>query len=100
MPAFQPLMTCATGHLKSLYSPYGLHFHDTLQDTYGSLSKIRGLFGASLLKLLQHLYSRLLISHLTQSEQLYISDPRALHEILVKENDTVFRHPQFIYECA
>ncbi|KAF8597976.1 cytochrome P450 [Ceratobasidium sp. AG-I] len=65
------------GNLKDIYSPQGLRFHDSLQDNYGSVSKVGGLFG---------------------SERLYISDPRALHEILVKENDTAFRHPQFNYD--
>lgn len=39
-----------------------------------------------------------LIANVNQSEQLYVSDPRAVHEILVKETDSVFRHPQFNYE--
>lgn len=58
------------GHLRSLYSPLGLPFHDSLQDSYGSLSKVKGWFG---------------------DDRLYISDPRALQEILVKENDTAFQ---------
>ncbi|KAF8600974.1 cytochrome P450 [Ceratobasidium sp. AG-I] len=56
-----------------MYSPLGAPFHDRLQDTYGSLIKLSGILGA---------------------ERLYISDPRALHEILVKENDQAFRRSQ------
>ncbi|KAG9117684.1 cytochrome P450-dit2 [Ceratobasidium sp. 392] len=65
------------GHMLDLFSPFGLPFHDHLQDTYGSVSKVKGMFG---------------------SDQLYISDPRALHEILVKEHESVFRHIQFHYD--
>ncbi|KAF8594567.1 cytochrome P450, partial [Ceratobasidium sp. AG-I] len=59
--------TCAIGHLHDIFSPAGLPFHDNLQDTYGSVSKVKGLFG---------------------SDELYISDPRVIHEILVKEHET------------
>ncbi|KAG8703415.1 cytochrome P450-dit2 [Ceratobasidium sp. 394] len=65
-----------SGHILNLFAPSGLLFHDNLQDTYGGVSKVKGMFG---------------------SDQLYISDPRALHEILVKEHESVFLHPQFIY---
>lgn len=64
------------GHLLDIYSPAGMPFHDSLQDTYGSVAKVNGLMGR---------------------ESLYISDPRALHEILVKEHENAFRHPQFFY---
>ena len=33
-----------------------------------------------------------------QREDLYVSDPRFLHEVLVKSENTVFRHPQYFYE--
>ncbi|KAF8597975.1 cytochrome P450 [Ceratobasidium sp. AG-I] len=72
-----PTSSFLYGHLESLYCPEGLSFHDSLQDTYGSVSLVKGLMG---------------------SEQLYISDPRAVHEIVVKETDSVFRHPQFNYD--
>ncbi|KAF8600122.1 cytochrome P450 [Ceratobasidium sp. AG-I] len=63
------------GHLKRIYSPDGIPFHDNLQDAYGSLSKIKGPFG---------------------SDRLYISDPRALHEILVKENENASGKSEYI----
>ncbi|CCO36378.1 Cytochrome P450 3A11 [Rhizoctonia solani AG-1 IB] len=65
------------GHLKDVVMPYNIAFHDSLQDTYGSVSKVYGSFG---------------------SEQLFVSDPRFMHEVLVKEADTVFRHPQYFYD--
>ncbi|KAG8728830.1 cytochrome P450-dit2 [Ceratobasidium sp. 423] len=66
-----------SGHLFELLSPHNLAFHDHLHDTYGSVSKVYGDFGR---------------------EDLYVSDPRFLHEVLVKSVDTVFRHPQYFYE--
>ncbi|CUA76607.1 Cytokinin hydroxylase [Rhizoctonia solani] len=66
-----------SGHLFELLSPHNLAFHDQLQDKYGSVSKVYGDFGR---------------------EDLYVSDPRFLHEVLVKSADTVFRHPQYFYD--
>ncbi|KAH7319570.1 cytochrome P450 [Rhizoctonia solani] len=66
-----------SGHLFELLSPHNLPFHDYLQDTYGSVSKVYGDFGR---------------------EDLYVSDPRFLHEVLVKGDDTVFRHPQYLFD--
>ncbi|CUA76152.1 Putative cytochrome P450 cyp-13B1 [Caenorhabditis elegans] [Rhizoctonia solani] len=65
------------GHLFELLSPHNLAFHDQLQDKYGSVSKVYGDFGR---------------------EDLYVSDPRFLHEVLVKSADIVFRHPQYFYD--
>ncbi|KAF8600975.1 cytochrome P450 [Ceratobasidium sp. AG-I] len=64
------------GHLFDIYSPLGIPFHDNLQDAYGSLCKLSGLVGPK------------------RAERLYVSDPRALHEILVKENDHAFQRSQ------
>ncbi|QRV93491.1 cytochrome P450 family protein [Ceratobasidium sp. AG-Ba] len=65
------------GHIQDMLGPDGASFQDHLQSTYGSLSKIKGSFG---------------------EDRLYISDPRAMQEILVKEHDKVFQHPQVHYE--
>ncbi|KAF8732509.1 Cytochrome P450, partial [Rhizoctonia solani] len=65
------------GHLNYLVLPYNIGFHDALQDTYGSVSKVYGPFG---------------------SEDLFVSDPRFMHEVLVKESDSVFRHKQYFYD--
>ncbi|CAE6451389.1 unnamed protein product [Rhizoctonia solani] len=65
------------GHLKEIVLPYNIAFHDTLQDTFGSVSKVYGTF---------------------RSEELFVSDPRFMHEVLVKEADTVFRHMQYFYD--
>ncbi|KAF8671401.1 cytochrome p450 [Rhizoctonia solani] len=65
------------GHLNDLVLPYNIGFHDALQDTYGSVSKVYGPFG---------------------SEDLFVSDPRFMHEVLVKEADSVFRHKQYFYD--
>ncbi|KAG8689223.1 cytochrome P450-dit2 [Ceratobasidium sp. 423] len=73
----RPRKTFMSGHMNDLLSPHNIAFHDALQDTYGSVSKVYGAFG---------------------KEDLYVSDPRFMHEVLVKEADTVFRHPQYFYD--
>ncbi|KAB5588325.1 Cytochrome P450 [Ceratobasidium theobromae] len=65
------------GHLFDIFSPRGIAFHDNLQDTYGSVCKVNGFLG---------------------KEDLYVSDPRFLHEVLVKEVETVFPHPQVLHD--
>ncbi|KDN46717.1 hypothetical protein RSAG8_04097, partial [Rhizoctonia solani AG-8 WAC10335] len=72
-----PRKSFFSGHLFELLSPHNLPFHDHLQDKYGSVSKVYGDFGR---------------------EDLYVSDPRFVHEVLVKSVDTVFRHPQYLYD--
>ncbi|KAF9445892.1 cytochrome P450 [Macrolepiota fuliginosa MF-IS2] len=52
------------GNLGQLFSPKGLDFHQSLVDTYGGIVKVYGFFG---------------------DEQLYISDPKALHSITLKD---------------
>ncbi|QRV93490.1 cytochrome P450 family protein [Ceratobasidium sp. AG-Ba] len=65
------------GHLYRMFGPAAVTFHDYLHDTYGSVVKLKGTFG---------------------KDELYITDPKAMQEILVKEYDPVFRHPQFQYD--
>ncbi|CAE6504714.1 unnamed protein product [Rhizoctonia solani] len=72
-----PSKNVLSGHIFDVYSPHNLAFHDTLQDKYGSVAKLKGSLGR---------------------EDLYVSDPRFLHEVLVKQVHTVFRHPQSFYE--
>ncbi|KAJ7152026.1 cytochrome P450 [Mycena filopes] len=54
------------GNLGQLFTAKGLPFHLGLVELYGGMVRIHGFFGA---------------------EQLYISDPRALQEILIKDAD-------------
>ncbi|KAJ7358445.1 cytochrome P450 [Mycena albidolilacea] len=56
----------AAGNLGQLFTAKGLPFHQELVDLYGGMVKVYGFFG---------------------DEQLYVSDPRALQSILVKEQD-------------
>ncbi|CAE6445655.1 unnamed protein product, partial [Rhizoctonia solani] len=65
------------GHLFDIFSPEGIPFHDQLQDRYGSVSRVRGMFG---------------------KENLFVSDPRFLHEVLVRGVNVTFRHTQFFYD--
>ncbi|EIN05390.1 cytochrome P450 [Punctularia strigosozonata HHB-11173 SS5] len=59
-----PAQSFMTGNLKQLFSFEGLPFHHMLASKYGGVAQINALFG---------------------DQQLYISDPRALHHILVKD---------------
>ncbi|CAE6382995.1 unnamed protein product [Rhizoctonia solani] len=65
------------GHLFDVHSAQGIAFQDELQDKYGSVAKLYGMMGR---------------------ESLFVSDPRFLHEVLVKGVDVTFRHPQFFYD--
>ncbi|EAU81476.2 cytochrome P450 [Coprinopsis cinerea okayama7 len=57
------------GNFKQLFSPNAWSFHRSISETYGGVVKISGLFGA---------------------KQLYVSDPKALQHIIIKD--------QHIYE--
>ncbi|KAF9230507.1 cytochrome P450 [Melanogaster broomeanus] len=62
-----PSQSWWTGNLKQVFDPYGWSFHQLLDDRFGSLVRIHALFGA---------------------RWLIISDPKALHYILVKDQYT------------
>ncbi|TFK23745.1 cytochrome P450 [Coprinopsis marcescibilis] len=55
------------GNLKQLFSPKGLPFHLEIVERYGGIAKVYGFFG---------------------DEQLYVSDPRALQSIILKDQDS------------
>ncbi|KAF9235019.1 cytochrome P450 [Melanogaster broomeanus] len=60
-----------TGNLRQVVHPYGWDFNQLLADRYGSIVKIRTLFGVS-----KH----------RMRDPLIVSDPTALHHILVKDD--------------
>ncbi|KAF8206530.1 cytochrome P450 [Mycena galopus ATCC 62051] len=55
-----------TGNFKEIYSFNGWNFHHELTEKYGGVVRIDGLLG---------------------EKQLYVFDPRALHQIMVKDQD-------------
>ncbi|KAG6865211.1 hypothetical protein C0991_004412 [Blastosporella zonata] len=55
-----------TGNLGQLFNAKGLPFHQELVERFGGMVKVYGFFG---------------------DEQLYVSDPRALHSIVIKDQD-------------
>ncbi|KAJ6548742.1 cytochrome P450 [Mycena capillaripes] len=61
-----PSQSWFKGNLGQLFNAKGMPFHKELVDLYGGMVKVHGFFG---------------------DEQLYISDPRALQGILVREQD-------------
>ncbi|PFH46929.1 hypothetical protein AMATHDRAFT_153366 [Amanita thiersii Skay4041] len=70
-----PRETWFKGNLGQLFTSKGLPFHQELVDKYGGIARVYGFFG---------------------DEQLYISDPRALHSITVKEQDAFEETAVFI----
>lgn len=74
--------TSTSGNLGQLFNKKGLHYHHNLVAKYGSIVKVYGFFGVyCFLFRCSYIHSSL------QDEQLYISDPRALHYILGKDED-------------
>ncbi|KAF8206528.1 cytochrome P450 [Mycena galopus ATCC 62051] len=61
-----PSLSFWTGNLKDIYSFDGWKFHHELAEKYGGVARIDGLLG---------------------EKQLYVFDPRALHQIMVKDQD-------------
>ncbi|KAF4623118.1 hypothetical protein D9613_001355 [Agrocybe pediades] len=62
-----PPKSWATGNLFQIFNAKGLPFLQSLEDNYGGVVRIHGFFG---------------------DEQLYISDPRAIQSIMLKDQDS------------
>ncbi|KAJ7674202.1 cytochrome P450 [Mycena rosella] len=60
-----------TGNLAEIYSVSGWDFHQELTEKYGGVVRINALFG---------------------DKQVYVFDPKALHQIVVKDQD-IFEEP-------
>ncbi|KAL1747884.1 cytochrome P450 [Schizophyllum fasciatum] len=63
-----------TGNFYQLFHADAWGFHERLAAEYGSVVRTTGLFG---------------------EKQLYVSDPKALHNIIIKDQDIYEEHPQF-----
>ncbi|KAL1678913.1 cytochrome P450 [Schizophyllum commune] len=63
-----------TGNFYQLFHPNAWDFHEKLAEEYGAIVRTTGLLG---------------------EKQLYVADPKALHSIIVKDQDTYEEHPQF-----
>ncbi|KAJ6549730.1 cytochrome P450 [Mycena capillaripes] len=64
-----------TGNLAQFHDPDGWDFHKDIEENYGQVVKIRGVFG---------------------DRQLYVFDPAALYSILVKDQDLYEEPPTII----
>ncbi|KAJ7924201.1 cytochrome P450 [Mycena leptocephala] len=64
-----------TGNLAQFHDPDGWDFHKEIEENYGQVVKIQGLFG---------------------DRQLYVFDPAALYSILVKDQDLYEEPPTII----
>ncbi|KAJ7336312.1 cytochrome P450 [Mycena albidolilacea] len=62
-----------TGHLKEIFSFDGWDFHHELGEKYGGVVRIDGMLG---------------VRYSVQEKQLYVFDPKSLHQILVKVPET------------
>ncbi|KAL1739164.1 cytochrome P450, partial [Schizophyllum fasciatum] len=63
------------GNFAQLFNENAWDFHERLAAEYGPVVRTTGLLG---------------------EKQLYISDPKALHSVVVKDQDIYEEHPQFI----
>ncbi|KAJ7364065.1 cytochrome P450 [Mycena albidolilacea] len=63
-----------TGNLKELFNVNGWDFHHELGEKYGGVVRIDGLLG---------------------EKQLYVFDPKSLHQLLVKDQD-IFEEPPYL----
>jgi cytochrome P450 len=70
-----PSQSWFMGNLRQLFNAKGMPFHEMLVNEYGGVAKIHGFFG---------------------DQQLYVSDPRALHSIIVKDQDAFDETSVFI----
>lgn len=62
-----PSYSWAKGHINQYFNPRGQAFHEEVALNYGSVVKLDGMFGSKL---------------------FYVADPKALHTILIKEENT------------
>ncbi|KAI5895540.1 cytochrome P450 [Schizophyllum commune H4-8] len=63
-----------TGNFYQLFHPNAWGFHEKLAEEYGPIVRTTGLLG---------------------EKQLYVADSKALHSIIVKDQDVYEEHPQF-----
>ncbi|KAK7047153.1 hypothetical protein VNI00_006819 [Paramarasmius palmivorus] len=70
-----PSQSWFKGNLAQLFNAKGLPFHQSLVDDYGGMVKVYGFFG---------------------DEQLYVSDPKALQSIVIKDQDAYEETAVFI----
>ncbi|KAG7440063.1 cytochrome P450 [Guyanagaster necrorhizus] len=70
-----PAVSWFMGNLSQLFNAKGLPFHQKIVDEYGGMIKVHGFFG---------------------DEQLYISDPKALQSVLIKDQDAFEETAVFI----
>ncbi|KZP16698.1 cytochrome P450 [Athelia psychrophila] len=70
-----PSTSWRTGHLGNLYNPYGMSWHHQLNQKYGGAVQINGIMG---------------------DEHIYVSDPKALHHICVRDQDNFEETAMFV----
>lgn len=73
-----------TGNLGQIYSREGWRFHRQMVEKYGGAVKINGLLGVSDSRCT--LYFKESSLFLLQCHQVYVSDPKAMYYMLVKDS--------------
>ena len=86
------------GNLGQIFDTAGFQFHLNLSSKYGSVAKVYGMLGVSFVP------SAIAARHpdalpTCQDEQIYFTDPLALQQILVKDQD-VFEEAEGFRLCA
>lgn len=86
------------GNLGQLFNAKGLPFHLELVERFGGMVKVYGFFGVGSSPFLRFVRTICLLTDFlwSQDEQLYISDPRALQSILLKDQDAYEETAVFI----
>ena len=89
----EPITDLRAGNFGQMLNPQGWEFHRCLVDTFGGIIKVQGLWGVGPASVRSTLS---LISN-GQDKQLYVTDPKALHHIIVKDQH-VYEEPSWFIE--
>ncbi|KAB5587723.1 Cytochrome P450 family protein [Ceratobasidium theobromae] len=94
---FWALTTPGKGHIVWLFDPVkGLTVQEELMNGYGSACRLKGILSVGCDdSLVDCLFTLWLCG--TQADQVWISDPRAMHEILIKSHED-FPQPDLLLE--
>lgn len=74
-------LTALLGNIPDLFGPYGIDWQHDMVKKYGRVFKLYGLFGVRV----SSPPGRILTSAVFQRVRLYITDPRAMQHILIKD---------------
>ena len=78
---------------------HGWAWHDSLSEKYGLVCKMHGMFGVSTssVRLTMHTMIRWLLG--SQGRALIVMDPKAIHNVMVKDQD-VYEEADWFIQCV